>query len=72
MHRETIMQDSKRQANLLHWGVTYALGLAMGLLWPSVRDFLEQPVMTPPNPYVGQCTRIVDGDTVIIATRLTG
>ena len=69
------MQNTKRQSssfNFTHAAVAFVLGAACGLLFNSVNQFLKQPFMAPPYAFEGKCTRIIDGDTIIVASKHDG
>ena len=69
------MQNSKRQHssfNFTHTAVAFALGASGSLLYNTVNQLLNQPFMAAPYAFEGKCTQIIDGDTVIIASKHDG
>lgn len=53
--------------------VAFAFGLGGVCVWLLfVPQLLKRPFLGPPQSFDGQCTKVVDGDTVVVTTRFDG
>ena len=68
------MQNTKKRFsfNFTHAAITFVLGVSCGLLFSKISQSLDQPFLAAPYAFEGKCTQVIDGNTIIVASKSAG